>query len=460
MDSRGTSRTGAWRIALAFALFAAGCIATPVPVPPSVDPDRVDVFEGSPGSTVVRGDPGAVEGEPIALRVRSADGSAEGDVEDDGSFSMLVPGLPSDVFFIEGLLPTEDRFLLAVTGGIGGSASVADPGVDSDGDGSPDAIDCAPMDPMVSGSRCMTLCVAERCADMRDNDCDSRVDEGCAGMPCTSDTECSAGYVCSAAMGMGTCEPQPCMSNADCPAGLVCSAAQCIEVGSDGDGDGYRRPFDCADSNPAIHPGAVELCDMVDNNCDGTIDEMCAGASCMTDPDCPTGAVCLMNVCISMACMADSDCPMGSVCTAGACGTARRDDDMDGFSPPADCDDRNNAVHPGAVELCNMIDDNCDGFLDVGCGTMCAVDADCPFTFECAMGLCRRRACMTTMDCAMGASCVSFECQPTMPVDADMDGFSPPADCDDGDPLIHPMQPESCMNMRDDNCDGTINEGC
>lgn len=51
----------------------------------------------------------------------------------------------------------------------------------------------------------------------------------------------------------------------------------------DADGDGFANTSgrckgnDCDDSNPDVFPGAVELCDGVDNNCDGQIDEGCDG---------------------------------------------------------------------------------------------------------------------------------------------------------------------------------------
>ncbi|MFT4976396.1 MAG: hypothetical protein ACI8S6_002293, partial [Myxococcota bacterium] len=41
----------------------------------------------------------------------------------------------------------------------------------------------------------------------------------------------------------------------------------------DADGDGYDTTEDCDDNNTLVNPGSVELCDGVDNNCDGTIDE-------------------------------------------------------------------------------------------------------------------------------------------------------------------------------------------
>ena len=45
----------------------------------------------------------------------------------------------------------------------------------------------------------------------------------------------------------------------------------------DADGDGFKTNQDCDDTNAAIHPGAPELCDGVDNNCDGQVDEGCGG---------------------------------------------------------------------------------------------------------------------------------------------------------------------------------------
>ena len=42
---------------------------------------------------------------------------------------------------------------------------------------------------------------------------------------------------------------------------------------SDADGDGYNAEEDCNDNQAAVNPGAEELCDGLDNNCDGTVDE-------------------------------------------------------------------------------------------------------------------------------------------------------------------------------------------
>ncbi|MCC6555820.1 MAG: putative metal-binding motif-containing protein [Polyangiaceae bacterium] len=45
----------------------------------------------------------------------------------------------------------------------------------------------------------------------------------------------------------------------------------------DGDGDGHPDGPDCDDSNPAVHPGAVELCNGADDDCDGQVEEGCGG---------------------------------------------------------------------------------------------------------------------------------------------------------------------------------------
>ena len=57
-------------------------------------------------------------------------------------------------------------------------------------------------------------------------------------------------------------------------------------VYTDGDGDGYYAEVDdCDDSNAAVNPGAVEVCDGIDNNCDGTVDEGCGGGCVDADGD-------------------------------------------------------------------------------------------------------------------------------------------------------------------------------
>jgi hypothetical protein len=47
-------------------------------------------------------------------------------------------------------------------------------------------------------------------------------------------------------------------------------------AGADQDGDGVRWCDDCDDANPAVHPGATEMCgNGIDDNCNGAVDEQC-----------------------------------------------------------------------------------------------------------------------------------------------------------------------------------------
>jgi YD repeat-containing protein len=86
---------------------------------------------------------------------------------------------------------------------------------------------------------------------------------------------------------------------------LGCFWAILIGLGCDNDGDGYCEgaPLlfgncpngwnDCNDNDPAIHPGATELCDNKDNNCDGIIDEI----KCDDNNTCTKGDWCSKGVC-------------------------------------------------------------------------------------------------------------------------------------------------------------------
>ncbi len=131
------------------------------------------------------------------------------------------------------------------------------------------------------------------------------------------------------------------------------------DVDSDGDGSAVCAG-DCDDTVPTAYPGAPELCDGVDSNCDGSISAL------ETDADGDGAPICLGDC--------DDANPAVSPLLAEACDGL--DTDCDGILPPDeidgdgdgvlacdDCDDGNAFVSPGADEVCDGFDSNCDSLV-------------------------------------------------------------------------------------------------
>ncbi len=114
---------------------------------------------------------------------------------------------------------------------------------------------------------------------------------------------------------------------------------------------------------------------------------------------------------------------------------ANDDLDGDGYTPAqGDCDDGDGSIFPGAEEVCNGADDDCDGGVDVG-----AVDAPLRWADGDGDG--------------WGAGEAEPVCDPG-------EGWAEQGgDCEDGDEEVHPEAGEICNNGVDDNCEGT-DDGC
>ena len=143
----------------------------------------------------------------------------------------------------------------------------------------------------------------------------------------------------------------------------------------DNDGDGVTDETDCDDNDATVYPGAIEICDNKDNNCDGNIDEGLALATYFLDADgdgygdttvfvssCaqPAGYVIASTDCND----ADAGINPGAVdipdngidedCD-GNDATEFVDADGDGVTNETDCDDNDATVYPGATELCDCL---------------------------------------------------------------------------------------------------------
>lgn len=112
----------------------------------------------------------------------------------------------------------------------------------------------------------------------------------------------------------------------------------------DNDGDGWTvEGGDCNDGDKAINPGAIEVCDGIDNNCDGNTDGDAGDRVTIYFDGDGDGYAFDYESATSSYCPTE-EMPSGYFLTAD------------------DCDDSNPEVHPGAEEVCDwVVDNNCDG---------------------------------------------------------------------------------------------------
>jgi hypothetical protein len=252
----------------------------------------------------------------------------------------------------------------------------------------------------------------EKCNGI-DDDCDGLIDEGCdTATPPEGDADADTDADSDA--------------DTDTPDDTGCEEQTWYQ---DGDGDGYGgvvsfescdqppgyvdNSDDCDDGDDQIYPGAPEACDGVDQDCDGDIDEN-SSSEWFVDAD---GDGYGAGDAVDVICNGDH---------------AELVDNAD------DCADDDSAVNPAATEVCDGIDNDCDGLVDDEDDSLDLGTADAWFADGDGDGF-------------GDASSGTLACEQPSGYVADA------TDCNDGSASIYPGAPEYC-NGSDDDCDGVTDE--
>ena len=291
-------------------------------------------------------------------------------------------------------------------------------------------------------TECSAATPAAEICDAKDNNCDGQTDENQGGGPCENTTEfgtCSGVQICKGAPGIVCSAKTPAQESCngkddDCD-GLTDEegAAGCTVYFEDKDKDGVGNLVaskclctpqgdytslvsgDCNDLNPTVKGGSVEICNGLDDDCDGVVDQE-GSAGCVvffkdTDGDGFGDET-------DQKCLCHQTGPYKTL-VAG------------------DCDDEDIGISPNAIEACNGHDDNCNGVTDEQDAIFCVPylrDAD-----KDGFGVTGLSQCL----CAPAGDYLALAS----------------GDCDDTNPALNPKAVEDCDGI-DNNCNFVIDDDC
>ena len=358
---------------------------------------------------------------------------------------------------------------LGPTGGPGGPDFLAL--FDLDGDGHAGDFDCDDSDPLIY------VGAPDGCDDGTDYDCsgedgpdadtDGYHDVDCGGTDCDdSDPSINAEATDVSCDGID----QDCSGDDEL----------------DADGDGVDCDTDCVDTAASVYPGApAELCDGYDTDCDGSLggsegdDDgdgwlLCTGAPDLSPGilgggDCADTALTVNPGAAELCDGWDTDCD-------GSLDPDELDTDGDGYLicdaaavldvglvGGGDCDDFSSAAYPGHPELCDGLDNDCDGLSEDG-----SSDSDGDGEAICD-GDCDDTDASVNTSASEDCDGVDTDCDGTTPtdeLDLDSDGYVPCSpwvgdssaaggDCNDQDASYSPAAPSACDGV-DRECDGDV----
>ena len=134
----------------------------------------------------------------------------------------------------------------------------------------------------------------------------------------------------------------------------------------DSDADGFYWFQDCVDSNASIHPNAIEILDGIDQDCDSEIDEIFLTLDSDTDGLYDHDEFHVYNTDPNLNDTDSDGLKDGEEVNIHSTDplTPEIDADSDGALWLFDCDDNNTSIYPGATEIWNGIDDDCDSIVD------------------------------------------------------------------------------------------------
>ncbi|UJR86310.1 Hypothetical protein I5071_83940 [Sandaracinus amylolyticus] len=498
-------------------------VTSDLAVPGEIDALEIDVRGGSTGATVER-DVALHGGWPQTLSVRP------GEME-SGEVTITVTATRGGAFVVRRVIgsafvPGVERVVDVELGGACRDVR-CDEGVDCVAgrcetptrDGGPDDAgrsDAGMRDAATCGSDgdCddSVGCTIDRCTD---GACENVPDdttcavgatcdpvEGCPPRACDGDDACDDDRACN---GMERCVDGECAlgtavdcDDADACTDDVCDEAmrgECVHRTRDADGDragdatcamiGEVPADDCDDTNPEVFPGAPEICNGIDDDCEGGCDESftcCRGETGSCDTTCGTTgtrvctATCGWSVCSPPAetCNAvDDDCNGGVddvfACVRGAsqpCTTAC------GSTGERTCgDDCTWSACVAPDDVCNGRDDDCDASTDesfecvsgttTACTTTCGTAGSRACDASCALGACTPPAegCNGIDDDCDGDTDETVECSVgAMEACTTSCGSTGSRACSASCTWSACTPPTETCNGNDDDCDGRIDE--